>query len=97
MRLRLFVHRLRLGARRVFVDIDPNIDDGALSAGNPFARLFQRRAYLAGLAHRDAPTAEARCLAADRSGVVLYVGEIIYRGDVVRLNIVLRENRPELR
>ncbi len=45
----------------------------------------------------NAPTAEARCIAADRSGVVLYLGEIIYRGDVVRLNIVLRENRPELR
>jgi len=43
----------------------------------------------------NAPTAEARCVAADRSGVVLYVGEIIYRGDVVRLNIVLRENKPD--
>jgi GntR family transcriptional regulator len=43
----------------------------------------------------NAPTAEARCLAADRSGVVLYVGDIIYRGEVVRLNIALRENRPE--
>jgi GntR family transcriptional regulator len=43
----------------------------------------------------NAPTAEARCIAADRSGVVLYLGEIIYRGEVVRLNIVLRENQPQ--
>jgi GntR family transcriptional regulator len=44
----------------------------------------------------NAPTAEARCVAADSMGVVLYLGEIIYRGDVVRLNIALLEHRPDL-
>ena len=37
----------------------------------------------------NAPTAEARCVVADADGVVIYVGEITYRGDVVRLNIEL--------
>jgi GntR family transcriptional regulator len=37
----------------------------------------------------NAPTAEARCVATDRHGTVLYLGEITYRGDVVRLNIAL--------
>src|SRR5258705_2272947 len=55
----LFVHRLRLGPRRVFIDVDPNVDDGALAAGDPLARFFQSRADLAWLAHRDAPAAEA--------------------------------------
>jgi GntR family transcriptional regulator len=36
-----------------------------------------------------APTAEARCVVADSRGVVLYVGEITYPGDCVRLNIEL--------
>jgi len=37
----------------------------------------------------NAPTAEARCVVTDTDGVVLYLGEITYRGDVVRLNIEL--------
>ena len=37
----------------------------------------------------NSPTAEARCVVSDNEGVVLYVGEITYRGDVVRLNIEL--------
>jgi GntR family transcriptional regulator len=37
----------------------------------------------------NAPTAEARCVVADRDGVVIYVGEITYPGDYVRLNIEL--------
>jgi GntR family transcriptional regulator len=44
----------------------------------------------------NAPIAEARCIAADGLGVVLYFGEIIYRGDVVRLNIALLDRRPEV-
>jgi len=36
-----------------------------------------------------APTAEARCVVTDSRGVVLYVGEITYPGDCVRLNIEL--------
>jgi GntR family transcriptional regulator len=37
----------------------------------------------------NAPTAEARCVVTDRKGVVIYVGEITYPGDYVRLNIEL--------
>lgn len=37
----------------------------------------------------NAPTAEARCVVTDRSGRVLYLGEITYRGDCVKLNIEL--------
>jgi GntR family transcriptional regulator len=37
----------------------------------------------------NAPTAEARCVVTDAGGVVIYVGEITYPGDCVRLNIEL--------
>jgi GntR family transcriptional regulator len=37
----------------------------------------------------NAPTAEARCVVADKNGVVIYVGEITYPGDYVKLNIEL--------
>ena len=37
----------------------------------------------------NAPTAEARCVVTDADGVVIYVGEITYPGDCVRLNIEL--------
>lgn len=37
----------------------------------------------------NAPTAEARCVVTDASGLVVYVGEITYPGDCVRLNIEL--------
>jgi GntR family transcriptional regulator len=37
----------------------------------------------------NAPTAEARCVIADADGVVIYVGQITYPGDCVRLNIEL--------
>ena len=39
----------------------------------------------------NAPTAEARCVVTDANGVVIYVGEITYPGDCVRLNIELIE------
>lgn len=39
----------------------------------------------------NAPTAEARCVVTDGDRTVLYVGEITYRGDCVRLNIELIE------
>jgi GntR family transcriptional regulator len=41
----------------------------------------------------NAPTAEARCVVTDTDNVVIYVGEITYRGDVVRLNIELIDRR----
>jgi GntR family transcriptional regulator len=37
----------------------------------------------------NSPTAEARCIVADKDGVAIYVGEITYPGDYVRLNIEL--------
>jgi GntR family transcriptional regulator len=37
----------------------------------------------------NAPTVEARCVVTDRAGVAIYVGEIVYRGDVVHLDIEL--------
>lgn len=37
----------------------------------------------------NAPTAEARCVVTDKAGMVIYVGEITYPGDYVKLNIEL--------
>ena len=37
----------------------------------------------------NAPTAEARCVVTDEKGVIIYIGEITYPGDCVRLNIEL--------
>jgi GntR family transcriptional regulator len=37
----------------------------------------------------NAPTAEARCVVTDKDGVVIYVGEITYPGEYVRMNIEL--------
>jgi GntR family transcriptional regulator len=37
----------------------------------------------------NAPTAEARCVIRDALGIVVYIGEITYPGDCVRLNIEL--------
>lgn len=45
-------------------------------------------ARLLGLA-MNAPTVEARCVVRDHAGLVLYVGEFIYRGDVVRFEVDL--------
>ena len=41
----------------------------------------------------NAPTAEAHCVVTDETGVAIYVGDITYRGDVVRINIELMDNR----
>lgn len=37
----------------------------------------------------NAPTMEARCVVIDEDGVAIYVGEIVYRGDSIRLSIDL--------
>jgi len=37
----------------------------------------------------NAPTAEAHCIVTDSHGVIIYSGDIIYRGDRVKLNIEL--------
>ena len=39
-----------------------------------------------------APTAEVHCVAVDDTGVAIYVGEIIYRGDFIKLDIDLLAN-----
>lgn len=41
----------------------------------------------------NTPTAEAHCIVTDTDGVVIYVGDIIYRGDQVRLDIELLKNK----
>ena len=41
----------------------------------------------------NAPTAEARCIVTDADGIVIYCGDIIYRGDRVKLNIELLNKR----
>jgi GntR family transcriptional regulator len=41
----------------------------------------------------NAPTAEARCVVTDADGVVIYSGDIIYRGDRVKLNIELLNSK----
>jgi GntR family transcriptional regulator len=40
----------------------------------------------------NSPTAEAHCVVTDDRGVAIYVGDIIYRGDCVKLNIDLLPN-----
>jgi GntR family transcriptional regulator len=37
----------------------------------------------------NAPTVEAHCVVTDRAGVAIYVSEIVYRGDVVHVDIEL--------
>ena len=45
----------------------------------------------------NSPTAEARCVVTDHKHRVLYVGEITYRGDCVRINIELKGGVRPLR
>lgn len=40
----------------------------------------------------NAPTAECHCVVVDAQGIAIYVAEIIYRGDCVKLHIDLLEN-----
>ncbi len=40
----------------------------------------------------NAPTAEAHCVVTDTAGVAIYVGDIIYRGDCVKLTLDLLTN-----
>ena len=37
----------------------------------------------------NAPTAEARCVVLDRQGIAIYVADIVYRGDCIKLDIDL--------
>ena len=37
----------------------------------------------------NAPTAEARCVVIDRRGIAIYVADIVYRGDCIRLETTL--------
>ncbi len=37
----------------------------------------------------NAPTAEARCVVVDRRGIAIYVADIVYRGDCIRLETTL--------
>lgn len=44
----------------------------------------------------NAPTAECHCVVTDRQDVAIYVAEIVYRGDCVRLDVdLLRNDRHE--
>lgn len=40
----------------------------------------------------NAPTAEAHCVVVDNKGVAIYVGDIVYRGECVKLDIDLLRN-----
>jgi GntR family transcriptional regulator len=40
----------------------------------------------------NAPTAECHCVVVDAEGIAIYVAEIVYRGDCVKLHIDLLEN-----
>jgi GntR family transcriptional regulator len=40
----------------------------------------------------NAPTAECHCVVVDTDGIAIYVAEIVYRGDCVKLHIDLLEN-----
>jgi len=41
----------------------------------------------------NAPVAEIRRIVVDGSGTIIYLGEVVYRGDFVRLEIELKEQR----
>jgi GntR family transcriptional regulator len=41
-----------------------------------------------------APTAQCRCVVRDASGIAIYVGDITYRSDVIKLHIDLFASRP---
>jgi GntR family transcriptional regulator len=41
-----------------------------------------------------APTAHCRCVVRDASGIAIYVGDITYRSDVIKLHIDLFASRP---
>jgi len=43
----------------------------------------------------NAPTVEARCVVTDAQDTVIYLGEITYRGDCVRLNIELLDRNGD--
>lgn len=90
-------------ARRVY-DLDPKAfkTRTALSVvsglkGIKIARAHQTfvigSADTGTAAHLDialnSPTAEAHCVVVDENGVAIYVGEIIYRGDCLKLDIDL--------
>jgi GntR family transcriptional regulator len=45
----------------------------------------------------NAPTLEARCIVTDGKGTAVYIGEITYRGDCVRINIELKGGKRALR
>jgi GntR family transcriptional regulator len=40
----------------------------------------------------NAPTAEAHCVVIDAEGVAIYVADIVYRGDCIKLDIDLLPN-----
>jgi len=44
-----------------------------------------------------APTAECRCVVIDGTGVAIYVADIIYRSEVIKLHIDLLANRRTAR
>ena len=45
----------------------------------------------------NAPTAEARCVVVDRRGIAIYVADIVYRGDCIRLETILLNDGGSMR
>lgn len=81
----------RLFASRVPLTVLSEMSDLAISRAHQTLAIGSadvETARILGIA-LNAPTAEARCVVIDDSGVVIYIGEITYPGDCVRLNIEL--------
>lgn len=81
----------RLFASRVSLTVLSEMSDLAISRAHQTLAIGSadvETARILGIA-LNAPTAEARCVVIDDSGVVIYIGEITYPGDCVRLNIEL--------
>jgi GntR family transcriptional regulator len=81
----------RLFASRVALSVLSDMSNLAISRAHQTLVIGSadiETARILGIA-LNAPTAEARCVVVDGDGVVIYVGEITYPGDYVRLNIEL--------
>ena len=87
-----FTHRTALPALGSFKDIGISHAHQTLVIGgaNPETADHLRIAL-------GAPTAECRCVVLDSDGVAIYVADISYRGDVIKLHVDLLANARSIR